>query len=145
MNFRLELKEAVIQQLIDDVPEITAQNISSRRFVPIQIQEMPYVTVNSFDDEPEVSADFHTYKITSTVMITVYCEGEDAEDQADALSGKIEDSLLQPLASFATSLGAICKTFTWKATRIRRADKTNERDVVFASMMFEAMGVREVS
>jgi len=145
VNFRKELKEAIIQQIISDVPDITDSNISSRRFVPLQIQEMPYVTVNSFDDEPELSADFHTYSITSTIMVTVYCEGEDAEDQADVLCGKIEDSLLQPLAPFATSLGSICKTFTWKATRVRRADKTNERDIVFASMMFEAFGVREIS
>lgn len=145
MNFRVELKEAIIQQLISDVAAITDSNISSRRFNPLSVSELPYVTVNSFDDEAEQLADLHTYKLTSQVLVTAYAEGETAEDDVDILAGAIEDSLLNPMAEFLTSTGAICKTFTLRATKIRRADRTNERDIVFASMLFEAEGYREVS
>jgi len=143
MNFRVALKAAIVTTIETEIPDLLGK-VSTARFDPIAIAELPYVTVNSFEEPAEKQRDLHTYKLSPSFIVTVYCEGETSEDDADALAALIEDALCHPQAPFMTSTTAICKQFDLVMTKIRKQDKT-ERDITFCSMMFQAEGYREIT
>lgn len=147
MNVRSKVKTAIVEKIRADVSGVLPEHVSKFRDRPVQFSEMPFVTVSSFDETPEKTADAYHYKITSQVLISVYCGGtEDPEQDSDELCSAIEDSLCHPLCELLDpdTSEVLCKSLDIIGTKVRRQDQSG-KTVVFAAMLFEFVALREIS